>query len=162
VNPVKNDLLFESQFTTGVDYFKTDLTNYYDQVGTVRVEGFTDRKFGAADRSFDALEFVVTKMSETVSTMLSKRMPHGTMDVDGQKVLKIRIEVPHQYDPTHVVEKSTSENRVVVVLLLLPQLRQGGFGLENEVMMFQKTADLEKKYVEEYSDAEYEKVDSER
>ncbi len=158
-NPVKNDIFFEDQFSVGPDYFKPDLTNYYDQVGTVWVEGYAVKKYPAASRDFDCVDFVVSSFSDTVKTMLLARTHQFEM-VDGQQFLKLMIEIPHRFDPTHVVENSTLGAKVAVVLLLYPSPRMGGFNLENAVLMFQPAADIHKNYVEEYSDGDYDKVEN--
>lgn len=139
----------------------TDQTNdalilkYYDASGdhaTLRMRGYAIKDDGAANRAEDSIEFLIKDISKEGRNYLLK---YARCAQNSDNDLVINLAIPHEYDPGHVVKRSTSKTQVYVVVNIMGDFNRGGWNNTNKLMMFQNAADLDVPFVDDFSDDQY-------
>ena len=154
---LEQDQLIES--INKMDLFSQDkdslICKYYDTRGwhaVIRVIGYTKKDDGAVRKEEDSLQFLITECSIEIRDFIINDTEH---EIENGNLL-INLAVPHEYDPSHTVKKSNVKNQLIVVINLFGDFNKGGWNNTNKLMMFQNIEDLKKKYVDDFSESDYE------
>ena len=137
------------------DYLLGKLPDSWGDHAVIRVRGYTLHDVGAAKRSEDSLDFLITDCSDSVREFLVNKRGSENYGNLNNKEITLTIAVPHEYDPGHVVKRSSKNNQVILIINIFGDFNRGGFDDTNKVMMFQKAVDIAIPFKDDYSNYDY-------
>ena len=134
-----------------LDYALVNKLDMLGAHGVIRVKGYSIKDIGAANKEEDSLVFMITELSPEVKNFLLNKRNEKFEN----NIIKINLAVPHIYDPEHVVRNSTIDNEVFVIINVEGDFNRGGWDNTYKIMMFQKEQELNKPFLDNYTQADY-------
>jgi hypothetical protein len=128
--------------------------------GVIRVIGYTQQDVGAAYKGEDSVIFRITKESKVVRYFLTD-INYSYADIYSKQFdvknddIMINLSIPNEYDPEHILLKSSINNQYIIVFQVIPIFERGGWKNTNRILSFQKESELNKRIVERFSENDY-------